>query len=94
VIIDAKTRPVLDLVVGGVKGKGFVWSDGKALNPDITRLELKPGQEKTIDVTWTPGEEYEGVVANVTGFLQYGPEEWQYGHTGVAVSVGFVPSPL
>lgn len=28
------------------------WSDGKKLSPDLTRLELKPGEAKTIEMDW------------------------------------------
>ncbi|MGB8646787.1 MAG: hypothetical protein WCF84_16220 [Anaerolineae bacterium] len=46
-----KDKPVLDagVVLGDVRAS---WSDGKALTPDLTRLELKSGESKTIDMDW------------------------------------------
>jgi len=43
--------PVLDLLVAYGKGAQR-WSDGKPLTPDLTHLELQPGQSKTIEMDW------------------------------------------
>ncbi|MGB8646906.1 MAG: BsuPI-related putative proteinase inhibitor [Anaerolineae bacterium] len=50
-VFQLKDKPVLDLgvILGDVSAK---WSDGKALTPDLTRLELKPGESKTIEMDW------------------------------------------
>ncbi len=50
-IFESKDRPVFDLAVetGGVTSH---WSDGKTLAPDLTRLELQPGQSKAIEMDW------------------------------------------
>jgi len=51
-VLDSKDQPVLDLIVttGGTGGVKTRWSDGKALTPDLTHLELQPGQSKTIEI--------------------------------------------
>lgn len=44
-------KPVLDIVVAF--GDYITrWSDGKELSPDLTRLELKPREAKTIEMDW------------------------------------------
>lgn len=53
-VFDSKDHPVLDLAVGRVGEGAFPrWSDGKALTPDLTHLELQPGQSKTIQMDLT-----------------------------------------
>jgi hypothetical protein len=51
-VYDSKDQSVLDLIVttGGTGGVTTRWSDGKALTPDLTHLELQPGQSKTIEM--------------------------------------------
>lgn len=49
--IELTDRSVFDLVVK-TSGKTTRWSDGKQLTPDLTRLELKPGESKTIEIDW------------------------------------------
>jgi len=48
--IELTDRPVFDIVVGYPEEAR--WSAGKPLTPDLTRLELKPGQSKTIEMQW------------------------------------------
>ena len=50
-VFELKDRPVFDLVVE-TGGRTTRWSDGKALTSDLTRLELQPGQSKTIEMDW------------------------------------------
>jgi Intracellular proteinase inhibitor len=49
--VELTDRPVFDLVVK-TAGKTVHWSDGKPLTPELTRLELKPGASKTIQMDW------------------------------------------
>jgi Intracellular proteinase inhibitor len=49
--VELTNRPVFDLVVK-TAGKTVRWSDGKPLTPELTRLELKPGASKTIQMDW------------------------------------------
>jgi hypothetical protein len=50
-VFQAKDKPVFDIGVafGDVKAN---WSDGRTLTPELTRLELKPGESKTIEMDW------------------------------------------
>lgn len=54
-VVDLTDQPVLDLVIGYSSGtttgnRSIRWSDSKPLTPDLTRLELKPGQSKSIEM--------------------------------------------
>jgi len=40
-------QPVLDLFVGGTR-----WSERKPLSPDLTQLDLKPGESKSIEMQY------------------------------------------
>lgn len=49
-VVELKDQPVFDIVVGYPEVAR--WSEGKPLTPDLTRIELKPGQSKTIEMQW------------------------------------------
>ncbi len=49
--VQLSDRPVLDLVVRATD-KTTHWSDGKPITPNLTSLELKPGESKTIEMNW------------------------------------------
>jgi len=42
---------VFDLIITDYNGE-HRWSDGKDLTPELTLLELQPGQSKTIEMNW------------------------------------------
>ncbi len=50
-VMDLKDKPVLDIVISLDNGE-VRWSDGKPLTPELTQLELKPGETKTIEMDW------------------------------------------
>ena len=50
-IIDLRDQVVFDLIITDQNGEHH-WSEGKPLTPDLTRLELKPGQSKTLEMQW------------------------------------------
>ncbi len=53
--MDVKDQPVLDIFIfrPGIPSSYAVhWSDSKPLTPDLTHLELKPGESKTIEMDW------------------------------------------
>lgn len=84
---DSKTRtiqlhdkPMLDIqmrysVLNGETSRQVeqVWSDGRPLTPELTQIELKPGESKTIEMDWIaqPPSSSRGAV-DVTGLLRYG----------------------
>lgn len=49
-VVELKDQPVLDIIVG--YPDQVRWSTGKPLTSDQTRLELKPGESKTIELQW------------------------------------------
>ncbi len=54
-VIELADRPVFDLYLGYRGDSGSVlirWSDGKPLNLDLTRIELKPGGSKNLEINW------------------------------------------
>lgn len=51
-VFDLDNAPIFDIVVrqNGVYTR---WSDGKPLTRDLTHIELKPGESKTIEFNYT-----------------------------------------
>jgi hypothetical protein len=49
--VEFADKPVLDLVVK-TSGKLTRWSNRKPFTPEMTGLELKPGESKTIEMNW------------------------------------------
>jgi hypothetical protein len=50
-IAELEEQPVLDIIITDQNGE-HRWSEGKPLTPDLMRLELKPGESKTIEMEW------------------------------------------
>ncbi len=50
--VDTRDRPILNLCIGNYPGYSKCWADGKALTPELTKLQLKPGESKTIEMKW------------------------------------------
>ena len=51
-IVELKDQPVLDIIVGNPDNSKIRWSAGKALTSELTRLELKPRESKSIEMQW------------------------------------------
>ncbi len=51
-VVELKDRPVFDMIIGTPQGGDKRWSDGKPLTPELTRLELLPGESKSIEMDW------------------------------------------
>ena len=51
-VVNLNDQPVLDIIIGNPDRSTVRWSTGKALTPDLTRLELKPTESKTIEMQW------------------------------------------
>ena len=55
-VIEIDDGPVMDIVVG----QGFhyerevSWSDGREITPEMRRLELAPGESKSVEMAWVP----------------------------------------
>ena len=54
-VIELTDRSVIDISAGyrTTEDSLFRWSDGKPLTPELTRLELKPGEAKSIEMPLT-----------------------------------------
>jgi len=72
------------------------WSDGKPLTRELTHLELKPGELKTIEMTLTPDERFDRSIVWVDGFFWYRDDEQSYNMVGgLPVTVGWTgPGPF
>ncbi len=54
-VIEVEDKPVMDIMVTYEKNGDNVpvyWSDGREVTADMRRLELGPGESKTIEMTW------------------------------------------
>ncbi len=58
-VIEVADQPVLDIVLLGQRR----WSDGKQLTSELTHLELKPGESKSIEMQYVVQERYSAVYA-------------------------------
>jgi len=95
VIYDRRNKPVIGISVGNMDNPTAQWSDGKPLTPEITRLELKPGESKVIEMIWKPGEEWYRKVVGIDGFVWWCAEDRPcFNRVGLTLTVGFTFSPL
>jgi hypothetical protein len=54
--VDMKDEPVFDITAP------IRWSAGKPLTPDLTHLELKPGESKSIEMDYVVPKRLSGIV--------------------------------
>ncbi len=93
-VIDLGDRPVLDIVIDH-QGQTVRWSDGKPLTTDLTRLELKPGESKTIKMDWVVRQPASGWVFGVSAPFIYSTKFADYPlQPGVLISVSICPGPF
>ncbi len=62
--VELKDQPVLDMSIfyrTQTGEKTIHWSDGKPLTSDLTRLELNPGESKSIEMQWSVVSEVSAV---------------------------------
>jgi len=70
-IVELKDRPLLDISIGysySTPSETLIrWSDGKPLTSELTRLELEPGESKSVEMAWVvpTGIGFAGVSATV-----------------------------
>lgn len=94
-VIEVKDKPVLDIIVDFTKStaKGVTrWSDGKPLTPELTRLELKPGESKSIEMGWNPDQSAYGPVGVNALFVD--SEKPGGAAPSVLINVRTCPGPL
>jgi len=79
-VVELKDRPVFDLnlnILPTRADKPIImrhWSDGKALTPDLTRLELKAGQVRTLEMEWVVDAPSGYYAASAKARFIYSPE--------------------
>ena len=59
VVIRSEEKPVMDIEIyhgARINRTTLYWSDGKEITPEMQKLELAPGESKTIEMTWVPEE--------------------------------------
>lgn len=83
--VDTKDEPVLDIITSS-DGKPVRWSDGKSLTPDLTHLELKPGESKTIEMDIVISRNLASGYPN--GFFAIAQAQFYYDARGGQVSPG------
>jgi len=89
--LEEKQEPVMDIQI--LFGPGgdittLYWSDGHEITPEMRRLELAPGESKTIEMTWMPDETAEGYIVSVQGILN---REQSRQYVPVDICVGRCP---
>lgn len=101
-VFQTTSKPVLDISIGATRPAedkalpGLRWSDGKELTPELTRLELKPGESKTIELTWMPDEQYDRSIVYITGYLWFEKGGvLNRSNPGITITVGWTgPGPF
>jgi len=89
--LEEKQEPIMDIRIhfgAGSHWTTLYWSDGQEITPEMRRLELAPGESKTIEMTWVPDETAEGYIVSVSGILHREP---MYQDVSVDICVGRCP---
>ncbi len=93
-VVELSDQPVLDIVIRN-QGPSIRWSDGKSLTPDLTRLELKPGESKSIEMEWKAKTPSPGYVFYVDArFIDDARFANDPVRPGITVSVSVCPGPF
>lgn len=91
-------QPVLDLRISFRTNQGYVtnrWSDGKALTPELTQVELKPGEYKSIEMNWIVDKRAVGGPAYMEAvFIASEHFVDDPIHPSILVNIGSCPGPL
>ena len=84
-VIEIDDGPVMDILVG--QGDHYeqevYWSDGREITPEMRRLELAPGESKTIEMAWVPigrtdGADASDAIASGIFYMKKKPSgEWE-----------------
>ena len=59
-VLESEEKPILDIWVHYYDGAYEMeewWSDGREITPEMKRLQLSPGESKTIEMTWIAWDE-------------------------------------
>lgn len=91
-VVELVNRPVVDIVIDyRVLNESIVvrWSDGKTLTSGLTRLELKPGESKSIEMNWVVDRRAFGETVGISGYFIYSASLTDYPvHPAIVIPVG------
>ncbi len=91
-VIELTDQPVLDIIIRN-QGQIVRWSNGKPLTPDLTRLQLKAGESKEIEMEWTVKTPTPSTVFYVDANFVYSTRVPAL-TPGVTISVSVCPGPF
>jgi len=91
-VFELKDQSVMDVWVhfqrlDGIRVYAY-WSENQLLTSEMRRLELRPGESKSITMQWVAPEEADALTVNVGGVLRKGEEEDRWYRTGLSICVG------
>jgi len=86
--LEEKQEPIMDIRIhfgplGGITT--IYWSDGREITPEMRRLELAPGESKTIEMTWVPDKRATNNIVWISGMLN---REQRSQHVSIDICVG------
>jgi len=88
-VIELPEASVMDIRVSTGAGipRPIYWSDGREITPEMRRLELAPGESKTIEMTWVPSTDDKYATATpIGGILRL--QEGGTAEAGTTINVG------
>lgn len=97
-IIQLQDKPVLNIQINYRLRSGDptelkqLWSEGKLLTPELTRLALKPGESKSIEMDWVAQHAAgQSSQIDLRGILRYGEKEADVAIARTFISVDTCP---
>jgi hypothetical protein len=74
-IIELKSKPVMDIVVGYFTTDYARWSTQQSPTTSLYHLELSPGQSQTISLIWMPDEQSRNKPVRIQGIVNLKEED-------------------
>jgi hypothetical protein len=84
---ESEEGPVMDIRVGYRGEISDWWSDGREITPEMKKLELTPGETRTIEMTWIPPDIDYSTSVDLVGVFR-GPHRDTKVHTELCVDDG------
>lgn len=89
-VIELPEASVMDIKIGtggGSLRRWVYWSDDREITPEMRRLELAPGESKTIEMTWVPSKDDQYAISTpIDGILRL--EGGGVAAAGTTINVG------
>jgi len=93
-VFELKNQSVMDIEVrvpARVQGENDItsyWSDTGPITPEHRRLELRPGESKSITMQWVAPEQADTRVVNIGGILRKSDKEDRWRGVALLMCVG------